>query len=105
MSLFLLMKRCGIWRGVVCAVFEVLTAVPLRGCIFWDITPCSPLKVASKNFACYMLHADFLLCLFFDPEVGGNMFFCWLIFSGLHGIEISEDRPLQGWSKLVKREE
>jgi hypothetical protein len=27
--------------------FEVLTAVVMKGSIFWDITPCSPLK--SKN--------------------------------------------------------
>jgi hypothetical protein len=25
--------------------FEVLTPVVMRGTIFWDITPCSPLKV------------------------------------------------------------
>jgi hypothetical protein len=36
--------------------FEVLTAVPMKSSVFWDITPCSPLKVntpppfsASKN--------------------------------------------------------
>jgi hypothetical protein len=28
--------------------FEVLTAVIMRNSIFWDITPCSPLKVRPR---------------------------------------------------------
>jgi hypothetical protein len=28
-----------------CAGFEVLTAVDMKSTIFWDITPCCPLKV------------------------------------------------------------
>jgi hypothetical protein len=41
--------------------------------IFWDITPCSPLKVNRTLFAtCFQ--AVFLLGLFFDPEDKGDMF-------------------------------
>jgi hypothetical protein len=29
---------------------------------------------SKKTSACYLLHAGFLLDLFFDPEDGGNMF-------------------------------
>jgi hypothetical protein len=74
--------------------FEVLTAVVMKSPIFWDITPCSPLKVnrSSKEHvasifrveetgmkeversALYLLHAAFLLGLFFDHECGGDMF-------------------------------
>jgi hypothetical protein len=57
------------------AGFEVLTAAIMKSSIFWDITPCSPLKV-NRRFvllvACF--HAGFLLGLFFDPEDGGDMF-------------------------------
>jgi hypothetical protein len=55
--------------------------------IFWDVIPCSWLKVnryfgehvasifrVKTNKACYLLHAGFLLALFFDLEDGGNMF-------------------------------
>jgi hypothetical protein len=39
---------------------------------FWDITPCSPLKVnREQRSACH--HAGFLLGLFFDHEDGGDM--------------------------------
>jgi hypothetical protein len=34
----------------------------------WDIIPCNPC-----NSACYLLHANFLRGLIFDPEYGGNM--------------------------------
>jgi hypothetical protein len=75
--------------------FEVLTAVVMKSTIFWDITPCSPLKVNRRFGGMYRLHlqgrrisrgrnqhallvtcfhADFLLSLFFDPEDGGDMF-------------------------------
>jgi hypothetical protein len=74
MSLFLLMKRCGIWRRMVCVGFEVLRAVALRVSIFWEITPCSPLEVASRGSASDLLHACFLLCIFLNPEDGGYMF-------------------------------
>jgi hypothetical protein len=56
--------------------------------VFCDATPCSPLK---DNLLCsdyYLLHADFLLGLFFDPEDRDSMFLRninWLS-NGLHGV-------------------
>jgi hypothetical protein len=50
--------------------------------IFWDITPCGPLKVNRRfgeNVACHLLHAGFLLGLFFDPEDGDKMDFRLLL--------------------------
>jgi hypothetical protein len=44
--------------------------------IFWDITPCSPLRV-NRRFGgspYYLFHVDFLVGLFFDPKDRGNMF-------------------------------
>jgi hypothetical protein len=72
--------------------FEVLTAVVMKRTIFWDITPCSPLKVnqrlgrtcrlhlqgrrisKARALLATCFHAGFLLGLFFDPEDGGDMF-------------------------------
>jgi hypothetical protein len=47
---------------------EVLTAVAMKGSMFWGIMPCSPLKT------CYLFHAEFLLRLLFYTEDGGDMF-------------------------------
>jgi hypothetical protein len=55
--------------------FEVLPAVVMKKSIFWDITPCSPLKVSpcfGGKCAPY-LHTDILLSLFFAPEEGGQI--------------------------------
>jgi hypothetical protein len=48
--------------------------------IFWDMAQCIPLKSTDvseghvpSNF-CYLLPRGFLLGLFFDPEVGGDIF-------------------------------
>jgi hypothetical protein len=62
--------------------FEVLIAVVLKSSLFWDIMPQnleSQLAFEGTNClqvgsACYLLHAGFLLGLFFDTEDGGNMF-------------------------------
>jgi hypothetical protein len=73
--------------------FEVLTPVVMKNSIFWDITPCSLLKVnrlfggiyrhhlqgrrisqARYNLLATWFHAGFLRRLFFDPEDDGNMF-------------------------------
>jgi hypothetical protein len=71
--------------------------------IFWDITSCSsvespltfrriisPLSSVTNqhNSACYLLHASFLLDLFFDLDDVSDMFLRnigWL-FNGLHGV-------------------
>jgi hypothetical protein len=54
--------------------------------IFWDITPCSPLKV-NRRFerTCRLLYACFLLGLFFGPKDGGekiirNVGWIWTIW-------------------------
>jgi hypothetical protein len=64
-------------------VFEVLTAAFMKISVFWDMTPCSPLKVnlsvtsifrveeyANKGTSSvrYLLHTGFVLGLFFDSE-------------------------------------
>jgi hypothetical protein len=42
--------------------FEVLTAVVIKGFMFWDIKPC------------FLIHAGFSLGLFYDPEDGSDIF-------------------------------
>jgi hypothetical protein len=59
--------------------FDVLTAMVMKSTIFWDIRPCSPLKVKRRfggtcGSACRLLHAGFLLGLLFDPEDGEDIF-------------------------------
>jgi hypothetical protein len=51
---------------------QILSSV-LKSPIFWNITPCSPLKV-NRALLAASFHADFLLGLFFDPEDGGDIF-------------------------------
>jgi hypothetical protein len=57
----------------------VFTMVVMKNSVLWDISLCSLLKV-NRHFrehitsACRLLHAGFLLGLFFDPEDGGDMF-------------------------------
>jgi hypothetical protein len=36
--------------------FQTLTAVIMKSTIFWDITPCSPLKVKGRFRGAYCLH-------------------------------------------------
>jgi hypothetical protein len=46
--------------------------------IFWEIMTCSPAKVnkrLERIYFLYLLHADYLLVLLFNPENGGNIFF------------------------------
>jgi hypothetical protein len=77
--------------------FEVLTAAVTKSSIFWDITPCSPLKVnrrfggtrllllqgrvnnpskkpAETSRAWYLLHVCLFLDLFSRPKEGGSSF-------------------------------
>jgi hypothetical protein len=52
----------------------------MKSSVFWDVTPCSPLKANRRFEGKYFLQlatcfqAGFLLGLFFDPEDGGDMF-------------------------------
>jgi hypothetical protein len=48
--------------------FEVFTAVVMKSIIFWDVTPCSLLMLAT------CLHAGSCSNYFFDDEDGGDMF-------------------------------
>jgi hypothetical protein len=79
-----------------CIRVEVLTTVVMKSSNFWDIMPCSPLKVNRYFGGTFLLHpqrwrirallatcfhAGFLFDLFFYPDVGGDMFlrnFGWL---------------------------
>lgn len=46
---------------------EILRAVMMKSCIFWDIMPCNP-------FACHLLHDGFMLGLLFKLGDRGNIF-------------------------------
>jgi hypothetical protein len=79
MSVFQFIIVVAIVINAVVLETEVLTAVVMKSSLFWDITPCSPLKV-NRHFrrtrrasAFYLLHVGFLLSVFFNPEDGGNM--------------------------------
>jgi hypothetical protein len=67
-------------KSVQFSEFEVLIAMVKKSPILWDITPYSPLKIVKdfggtylKPNACCLLHADFLLDIFFDSEDGGDI--------------------------------
>jgi hypothetical protein len=45
--------------------FEVITAVAMKGSIFWNIRPCSQLKT---DTSCYLFDLGFFLSLILDPE-------------------------------------
>jgi hypothetical protein len=56
---------------------ETLTVVVMNSCVFWEITPCSPLKVNRRFEYAFLLHLqgrisrdmhDILPGLFHDPE-------------------------------------
>jgi hypothetical protein len=82
----------------------------MKNSVFWDITLCSPLKVSwhfggtssgsKQSSAWYLLHAGFLLGLFFDPEDGGDMFLRTLVdYQRTTQHYIPEDRTLQNCSQ------
>jgi hypothetical protein len=54
--------------------FEVLTAVVIKSSVF--VLHCPPVSYINQNFGkpMVLLHASFLLGLFFNPEDGGDMF-------------------------------
>jgi hypothetical protein len=49
-----IMQRSRLKKGYV--GFEVLTAVIVKSTIFWDITPCTPLKINGRIRGTYLLH-------------------------------------------------
>jgi hypothetical protein len=67
-------------------LFEVLTAAVMKTSVFWDITPCSPLKVDRPFGGVYRLYIhgrtisqetrqhETYSMQSFDPEDGGHMF-------------------------------
>jgi hypothetical protein len=68
--------------------FEVLRATVMRSSIFWDIRPCSPLKVNQSSRSCHLVSRWFLACLILRT-------WRWrrnvppkrrLTFDGLHGV-------------------
>jgi hypothetical protein len=87
-----------------CVGFEVPAAVVMKRSVFWDITPRSPLYVnrcfggtcrlhlqgqrisqpRHQREVCYLLLLCYILCLFSDPEDGGDMF---LRNVGLHSTD------------------
>jgi hypothetical protein len=54
------------WR-IILLGFEVLTAMVKKSSIFWDITPCNPLKV-NRRFTCHLLSCWFLAWLILWPR-------------------------------------
>jgi hypothetical protein len=60
--------------------FIVLTELLMKRSMSWDITRCSQLKINRRfgrkyfqNSTCYLLHAGFLLGLFYDTKNRGDM--------------------------------
>jgi hypothetical protein len=69
----------------ICKGLEVLRAVDMKCSIFWHAVRLKSSDVSEEHVAsifrawqaelgCYILHAGFLICLFFDPDDGGDMF-------------------------------
>jgi hypothetical protein len=59
--------------------FEVLTTVVMKTAVFWDITPCSPLKVNRRFGETNRLHLQGRICRARNQresmlQDGGNMF-------------------------------
>jgi hypothetical protein len=93
------LRRCRIsLRRWACDVriwgrLEVLIAVVMKSSIFWDITPCSPMKAYrsfggiyhvsfsglkskqnKRSSTPFLFRVGFLIALLFNPEDGGDMF-------------------------------
>jgi hypothetical protein len=79
----------------------------MKSTVFWDITPCSPFKVNWRfggtchfrlqdlgiNRTCHLLHAVFfLLCSFFDLELGGDIFFRNVGWPSAHYMSLNRKR-------------
>jgi hypothetical protein len=75
-------------RNVSIVGFEVHRAGFMKNSIFWDITPCSPLR--SNR----LLHASFFLAVLFKPEDVYVPPKRQLIFNGPHGVYTTQDKIL-----------
>jgi hypothetical protein len=102
--------------------FEVLPAVVMKNSIFWDITPYSPLKgnrrfggtcrlhlhgrrIILVSSACYLLHADSLLALFFDPVKATCSSETSVEFQRITRRYIPENRTLHGKTfRMLRRQ-
>jgi hypothetical protein len=95
------MQRSLLKKGYV--GFEVLIAVIVKSIIiFWDITPCSPLKINGRIRGTYLLHFQGRRISWArnQEDEGDVSPKCRLTFNGLHCV-ISQKRrvvPPQGYS-------
>jgi hypothetical protein len=69
-------NQCNSMLNTICkdVAFEALIAMTMKSSVFWDITPCSPVKLNKRLLPCCLLHASFSLGLLSDPDDGGDMF-------------------------------
>jgi hypothetical protein len=82
----------------------------MKGSFFWDVMPCSLLKVKryfggtclSYLKPSYLLHACFLLDLFIDSEDGGDMFIRNFNFLSTEYTELYSRRQNSSTSKLAQ---
>jgi hypothetical protein len=86
--------------------FEVLTAVVMKSCIFWDVTPCSPSEARIKQRALVALLTDcfmLLSCLAYSGTMNMEATCSSKTSVDFHQITqgyIPEDRTLHYWASF-----